>query len=532
VLVTLVVVTALAAAYLLAPPMGTDLSVQVARADFFRRHGLAPVDFGWYGGVFPHGYSLVSPALMTWLGGGLLGARLAGALAAVVSAVSLVLLFSRTGARWPALAGPIGALCFVGNLVSGRVTYAIGVAFGLVALTVLTLRPSWLRTAGVLAAAALAGLASPVAGLFLGLAGVALFGSGLLSPPRRPRWDGALPAVGAAVPMGVMGALFGSGGWMNISESDTVHAVVTSLAVALLVPRRAVRIGALLSALGVLAAFALHTPVGLNATRLATMFALPVLAAYADFGWLRRLGWVRRMDGRRRLGRPAPLAVLGLTPVLLITSWWQQPVLRADLADVGNPTASRKYFRPLREELARRAPVGRIEVIPIRDYWEAAYLPDVAPLARGWLRQADLAYHPLFFDGSLTAERYHAWLRENGVSYVALADAEPSWVGDGEATLVRGGGLPYLRQVWRGAAWTLYQVAGDPSIVDGARLVSAGPAGVTLEVPEAGEVLVRVRFSRWLAVRGPAGAQLVRRGEWTVLRVSRPGQYTVTGALG
>ena len=41
----------------------------------------------------------------------------------------------------------------------------------------------------------------------------------------------------------------------------------------------AVRIGALLSALGVVAAFAVHTPVGLNATRLASMFALPVVAA-------------------------------------------------------------------------------------------------------------------------------------------------------------------------------------------------------------------------------------------------------------
>ncbi|MGC9667211.1 hypothetical protein ACNTMW_11730 [Planosporangium sp. 12N6] len=536
--VAALVAVVLTAAYLLAPPLGTDLSAQVARAGFFDRHGLTPIDFGWYGGVSSAGYSLVSPALMTWLGGGLLGARLAGALAAVVSAVALALLLARTGARRPALAGAIGAVCFVGNLVSGRTTYAVGVAFGLLALVALTLPARRQRMVAAVAGAALAALTSPVAGLFVGLAGVALVASRLFAGRRstvgpsartdraraalgriRPALDGLLVALGAAVPMGVTSVVFGSGGWMNISRSDTVHAVVTSLAVAVLVPRRAVRIGASLSALGVLAACLLHTPVGLNATRLATMFALPVLAGYADLGWVRRSGAV-----------PRRLAGAALPVVLLATAGWQPPVLWADLADAGNPVSSREYVRPLREELARRAPVGRVEVIPTRDYWEAAYLPDVAPLARGWLRQADLAYHPLFFDGALTADRYHSWLRENGVSYVALAGAEPSWVGQREATLVRGG-LPYLSPVWHGGGWVLYRVAGDPSIVSGARLVSSGPGGVTMEVPAAGDVLVRVRYSRWLAVRGPAAAEIRRQGEWSLVTVSRPGRYTVTSAL-
>ena len=51
----------------------------------------------------------------------------------------------------------------------------------------------------------------------------------------------------AAVGAGLMGVwssvLFGSGGWMNTGRTDTVHAVVSSLAVAVLVPRRPVRIG-------------------------------------------------------------------------------------------------------------------------------------------------------------------------------------------------------------------------------------------------------------------------------------------------
>lgn len=509
--ITSAVAVALAVAYLVAPPMGTDLSAQVARADFFAEYGFAPVDFRWYGGVFPHGYSLVSPALMAGLGGGLLGAKLAGALAAVVSAAAFAVLLLRTGARRPVLAGVLGAVGFTGNLVSGRVTFAVGVAFGLLALVALTLPPGrrWPRALAAVAASAFASAASPVAGLFVGLAGAAL----LLSQRFRS-WDGAWLAAGAAVPMAATVALFGSGGWMNISRTDTVHAVVTSIAVALLVPRPAVRVGGLLSALGVLAAFAVHTPVGLNATRLATMFALPVLAGYADVDWLPRL-------------RGRALSGVGLAAMLVLAAWWQPPLLRGDLADAGSETASVRYFQPLQEELARRQPVGRVEVVPTRDYWEAAYAAETVPLARGWLRQADLAYHELFFDGPPTAGRYHAWLLDNGVSYVAIAEAEPSWVGRAEAALIRGG-LPYLTPVWQDANWVLYEVAGNPSVVDGGRLVSSNADGLTVDVAAPGEVLVRVRYSRWLVVRGPAGATLAASGDWTMLRVTQPGRFVVT----
>jgi hypothetical protein len=510
VVVTAAVALALGVAYVLLAPMGTDLSAQVARADFFSAYGFAPVDFRWYGGVYPHGYSLVSAPLMAGLGGGPLGAKLAGALAAVVSAVAFVLLLRRTGARRPALAGVVGAAAFFGNLASGRVTFAIGVAFGLLALLALTVRRDrrWLRIGGTLGGAVLSAATSPVAGLFLGLAGVAL-----LLAQRVRSWDGVWLVAGAAVPIAVMTGLFGSGGWMNISRTDTVHAVVTSVAVALLVPRRAVHIGGLLSALGVLAAYAVHTPVGLNATRLATMFALPVVVGYFDLRWLPRR-------------RPA-LTATALVAVVALGAWWQPPWLREDIADAGNRAASAGYFRPLRQELARRAPVGRVEVVPTRDYWEAAYVAPAAPLARGWLRQADLAYNELFFDGSLTAGSFHAWLLDNGVSYVALADVEPSWVGRAEAALVRGG-LPYLTQVWQDANWTLYRVAGNPSVVDGGRLVSSTGDGVTVDVPAPGEVLVRVRYSRWLTVHGGGGARLEPHGRWTMLVVDRPGQYTLT----
>ncbi|MEU1753856.1 hypothetical protein ABZ436_14480 [Micromonospora matsumotoense] len=267
-----------------------------------------------------------------------LGVRPTGALALVVSAAAFAALLVRTGVPRPLLGSLVGVLTITGNLVSGRVTYALGVAFGLAALLALTLpaattgpvaartgrddtdgeptatvdpaaaptdrgatatRPAapgragaprdgrggptggrWARPVLVVAGAVLASATSPVAGLFVGLVGVALL--------VTRRWaDGLLLGVAAAVPLAVTGLLFGEGGWMNISRTDTLRSVTVSLLVAGLVAYRPVRVGALLAAGGVLAAALVHTPVGLNATRLVTMFALPVLAAAArPPGWL------------------------------------------------------------------------------------------------------------------------------------------------------------------------------------------------------------------------------------------------------
>jgi hypothetical protein len=498
----------LAVVFLLAPPLGTDLSAQVARADFLRDAGFAAVDLRWYGGTVQYGYSLVAPAVMA-----VVGERLTGALAAVVSAVAFAALLRRTGAIRPLLGGVLGAACFFGNLASGRITFALGVAFGLLGLLALTY-PARFRLVAAAAGVVLAGATSPVAGLFAGLAGVAL----ALGVADR-RVDGAVVAGAAALPLAATALLSDAGGWMNIAVGDTVRAALTGVVVALVVPRRAVRIGAVLSALGVATALAVHTPVGLNATRLASMFALPVAAAYAPLP--ARLGGAGR--GARRAAGIAGLLALTL---------WQPPVLHGDLRAAGDPTASRRYFAPLLAELKARHPAGRVEVLPTRNYWEAAHVARDVYLARGWLRQTDLARNPLFFDGSLTGSTYEAWLRDNGVSHVALPDAPLSWVGRAEAALVRGG-LPYLTQVWRGPNWTLYEVTGRPSIVEGATLVSTRADALTIDVPAAGEVLVRIRHSRWLAVSGPAGAQPSRArlaggpGGWTVLRAPAPGRYTI-----
>jgi len=648
---TLLAATGLAVAFLLAPPLGTDLSAQVARANFFARHGFAPLDFGWYGGVSPYGYSLLTPPLMSWLGDDSLGPRVAGAAALVGSAVALALILVRTGARRPVLGGLVGAFCVAGNLASGRITYAIGVAFGLLALLALTAVRPVLRLPAAGLAAGLAAAASPVAGVFVGLAGVALaiaavrpgpdppsarpgrdpavgaarpgpdpavgaarpgpdppsarpgpdpavgaarpgpdpavgaarpgpdppsdrpardpavgavrpgpdpaagtgpVGGRRFGRPRRAVVDGAVLALAAAVPVAGMALLFGAGGWMNIDLLDALRAAGASVVVAALVPQRALRIGAGLAAAGVLVAFAVRTPVGLNATRLAAMFALPVLVAY---------GTVPAVLARRWHRRGTAVALAGTVALVAL---WQPPVSRVDLRAAGDLTASRSYFQPLLAELARRPP-GRIEVVPTANYWEAAYVPEVAPLARGWLRQADQAYNRLFLDGSVDPESYARWLRENGVAYVAVAGAEPSWVGRREAELIRAG-LPYLTRIWQHPDWTLYAVVAPSSIVDllepgddpadglpddsdgppdggggppdgagvaGAELVGATPAAVTVDLAAPGETLLRVRWSRWLRLEGPLGpvGPIGVAGTGTVLRVPQAGRYRITGSL-
>ena len=489
----------LGVAYLVLPRMGSDLSAQVARAGFFADHGYTPVDLRWYGGVNQLGYSLVSQPVMATL-----GVRVTGALALVVAAVLFAVLLRRVAAPRPWPAALIGAACIAGNLVSGRVTYGLGVCFGVGALLLLTYRRVFWLAAPV---ALLAAATSPVAGLFTGLAGAALLLAG------RVR-DGLLVAVPAAVPVGVAALFFGDGGWMNISLQDTVRSAGVSVVVAVLATPRVVRIGAALSAAGVLAAALIHTPVGLNATRLVIMFALPVLAAYAKVPrW-----WV-------------------LPPVLVAVCAFLSPVVVGDVRDIGNPTADPAYFRPLREQLAAMPLTGRVEVPPTRDYWEAAYLGEV-PLARGWLRQADIDRNPLFFTTvpgapgtgvELTADSYRAWLTGVSAQYVAVPDAELSWPGRAEAALVASG-LPYLRQVWAGEHWRLYVVLdAEPIVAPPAMLVEQDGASLTFDAPVAGDVMVRVRHYRWLSVR-PA-AVVEPAGVWTRVRVPAPGRYRITSSL-
>jgi hypothetical protein len=556
----------LSLAFLLAPSMGTDLAAQQARAEFFADHGWAPIDFGWYAGVGQFGYSLLTAPV-----GSVIGMRVLGAVAGVVASVALAWLLWRTGVRRPLAGGLLGALVFAANLVSGRITFAVGLAFALLALCVaaagrsaarapagptaagasaagpsvvasagavpVAAGPSVVASAGAVPVAAgpsadersagpgrileifvlgvLATWASPVAGLFAGLVGAALL---LTGPVRtgfrswRPdgRWPQALSlCLGPVLALAPMALLFGNGGRQPFTaESLRIH-IALAVLVIVVAPRRhvAVRVAGALTIILLLGAFYLPSPIGSNALRLPMLFTIPVLAAIAELGRVR-------------------LALL-----LAAAFWWQPFLVTSDLGRAGSPESRPAFHEPLAQELSSRAP-GRVEVVPLRDHWESVYVAEQVPLARGWERQVDTDRNALFYRDSLTPRDYVAWLRANAVSYVAIAPGSvPDRYARTESALVLQG-LPELRPVWQNDTWQLYEVSGaEPLVSAPAELVRSDRGGVSVRVPAAGDVLVRVRWSRWLSVDGPGACLAPGPDGWTTLRVTVPGEYRLTSSL-
>lgn len=514
-----VVALLLSVAFLLAPPMGTDLAAQSSRAGFVARYGGVPIDLGWYGGVNQYGYSLFTARLGAWV-----GVRPLGALAAVLGAAALGWLLVRHGARRPVLAGVLGAVVLVGNLASGRITFAVGLAFGLLALCAVGVgRPN--RTVRLTLAAVLAATAtwaSPVAGLFTGLAGAALLLAALRrgdGPGRplaggwrvdRPLAESVVLCLTPALALAPMAVLFGNGGTQPYSAESMRINVALAVLVFVVVPRRCrtLRIGSVLAVLLLVAAFYLPTPIGSNALRLPMLFAVPVLAGYAT------------------LPRP------WLAGLLAATVWWQNPVMVGDVTRAGSAESTAAFHRPLADELARRQPVGRVEVVPLRDHWESAYLPPTVPLARGWERQTDTNRNAVFYGDGLTAQSYADWLRRDAVQYVAVApDAVPDRWGRAEAGLILAG-QPYLREVWGNTDWRLYAVV-DPTPLVGApgRLVASDQARVRFITDQVGRVQVRVWWSRWLSLEGADGCLRPGSDGWAEVAVRTPGEFSISSDL-
>ena len=309
-----------------------------------------------------------------------------------------------------------------------------------------------------------------------------------------------MTAAAATLPVALLVAAFPEGGTFPFRPAALAWSLLVAAAAWRLVPpaHRAVRVGAVLSGVACLGAFAVPNPVGANVTRLG-MVAAPLAAG--------------ALAGRRRL-----LAVAAV-PLL----WWQlSPAIDAVARAGADPSADPAYHEPLLRFVESRAagPV-RIEVPPTRRHWEAAHLPPRVLLARGWERQLDIGRNQLFYRPGLTADAYRVWLVDSGVAYVALPDVDLDPAARDEAALLRSA-PPFLRPVWTGAHWQVWEVAGGPGLVDGpARAVAVGADEVLLEVSAPGHVLVRVRHTLWVA-RGPACVG-PGPGGWTSVSARGPG---------
>lgn len=492
----------LAAIYLVVDPPSADLAAQTYRTDLFERSGFVVFDVGWYGGHHNPAYSILFPPLAA-----LLGPRLVGAIAAVVTAWAFERIVEGRGPR-ATTAARVASLWFATatmvSLVTGRLTFALGLALGMLAMLALTRgRLVWCGIAGAAAA-----LASPVAVAFLALP-VAAWGI----TTRRLVPAAALLAVSVA-PALALSVAFPEGGSFPFTASAFFPTLAGAILIAVVLWREAppaLRLGLVFYALLLVVSGAISSPMGGNAVRLGAILAGPLAAL---------LLWA----DRRRL----------LALVTLPFLYWQ---VSAPIDDVyrasSDESIEASYYDGLLGFLdtRERADGGPIRIeIPFTDnHWESARVAPSVPLARGWERQLDRKVNALFYDdGALTAQTYEAWLHDNAVSYVALADAPVDYSAAEEAALIRAA-PPYLREVWRDAHWKVYAVVGAaPLATGGARVTRMDADAVNVAVPRAGEYLVRVRFTPYWRAGGGARACVAPAdpgddASWTRVRATAPG---------
>jgi len=233
------------------------------------------------------------------------------------------------------------------------------------------------------------------------------------------------------------------------------------------------------------------------------------------------------------------LTLLALAIPLLVWQW--VPAIDGIAFAHTDPSTHAAYYTPLLTYLGEQAgtgagaraaatSIGRVEIPSTYRHWEAAYAAPHMLLARGWERQLDIAYNPLFYKAPLTVGTYRMWLHANGVKYVALPDVRLDDSSLGERALIERG-LPYLQEVWHGAHWRVWRVAGFGGLVDGpATLASMTPDRLTLHVTGTDDLVVRVRATSHWSVK-PDGCASATDDGWTVLRGLPRGTVTLTQSL-
>jgi hypothetical protein len=486
--------------YLIAQPATADMAAHSYRTWLFQHEGLTVWNAQWYGGHHVLGYSLLFAPLAAAIGPAMVG---------VLSAIVAVALFSPLArAAAPSVtAGAVASWLFTAGVLSnvaiGRMPFLLGIACGVAAWA--AARAQRRVLSGVLGLATM--LASPVAGVFVMLGAAAKLAADGPKAIRTVAWLG-IPTLAGGVALYL---LFPEGGTDRFAATAFWPMLVLSAAgVALLAPgRRTLWAGGLLYLAMLVGAFVVPSPFGQNALRLGVL-AGPSMLALAH---------------RRRV----PVLALAVVGVGLLYLQWL-PAVRAVAEAHGDPSTRLAFQAEARDFLSAHAKPGeRVEVPMTMNHWEAADLAKVVPLARGWERQLDQKANPIFYDGEqLTASKYHDWLRENAVKYVALPAARLDYSAQQEAVVLERG-AKFLKLVYDSPRWRIWEVAGtDPPASNGASLLAVGPNWFMVDVKKS--TVVRYRYTPYWVTTNACVERAA--GGWTRVQADEPGVVVVQARFG
>jgi hypothetical protein len=474
-------------------PPGNDLAAHVYQRAVFLEDGYELWNNFWYGGR----YSFITYSVLYYPLAALFGIEPLAVASIATAALAFAVLVGRQWgplARW---SSRTFAVVWAGLIISAAFPFALGFAFGLLALWALQAGKRW--RFGVLALLAL--LASPLAFLLMAifLAGVALHlrehGRRLLVPSL------IVIAIGAA--QVVLTRAFSDGGRYPFPNWQ-LAAVTTfcALGVALTwnVERARLLRWFFVALFPVcLLSYFVPSPLGENVARV-RFAALPIAVLILSLR-----GW-----------RPLPLASLAL---VLAAAWNLTPhAWSFERGRAEQPAAEAVFWQPAIEFLNENlTPSYRVEVVDTAGHWAAVHLPRAGiPLVRGWFRQDDFPQNELLYEG-LDRASYLRWLRSLGVQYVILPNAPTDYSAKAEEGLVRTGAAG-LQRVFATSELTIFEVPAAQPVVTGpapAEVVDVGQGHVLVHLERPGRYRVAVRHSPYW--RSDAGC--VTQGPDRMLRL-------------
>ncbi len=347
-------------------PPGNDLAAHVYQRAVFLDDGYELWNNFWYGGR----YSFITYSVIYYPLAALFGIQPLAVASIATAALAFAVVVGRQWgplARWSSRSF---AVVWAGLIISAAFPFALGFAFGLLALWALQAGKRW--QFGVLAALTL--LASPLAFLLLSivLAGVALDlrerGRRLLVP--------ALVIVGIGAAQVLLTRAFADGGRYPFPNWQ-LAAVITFCTLGVALTWRVERAQLLrwfFPALLIVCLFSyfVPSPLGENVARI-RFVALPIaVLVFSIRGW-----------------RPMPVAAVAL---LLAAAWNLSPhAWSFERGRAEQPAAQAAYWQPAIDYLNENlTPSYRVEVVDTAGHWAAVHLPEAGiPLVRGWFRQDD-----------------------------------------------------------------------------------------------------------------------------------------------